>query len=93
VLDVPEELREGFRFQQGQSLTLRHFIDGEEIRRTYSLCSAPADTEWRVAVKKVEGGVFSTYANEQLKVGDTLEVMPPVGRFHTRLRLEAALHR
>lgn len=85
VLDVPDELREGFRFQQGQSLTLRHFIDGEEIRRTYSLCSAPADAEWRVAVKKVEGGVFSTYANEQLKVGDMLEVMPPVGRFHTLL--------
>lgn len=85
VLDLPEELRESFRFQQGQSLTLRHFVNGEEVRRTYSLCSSPAEAEWRVAVKKVEGGAFSTFANEQLKAGDILEVMPPVGRFHTAL--------
>lgn len=83
--DIPETLQETFTYQQGQSLTIRHFLNGEEVRRTYSLCSSPLDNEWKVAVKKVEGGLFSTYANEQLKAGDTLEVMPPVGKFNTPL--------
>jgi len=82
---VPEEIKKEFLFKQGQSLTMRTFIDGKEVRRTYSICSSPLDNEWRVAIKKQEGGIFSTFANEQLKEGEVLEVMQPVGNFHTRL--------
>jgi ring-1,2-phenylacetyl-CoA epoxidase subunit PaaE len=85
AFDIPEELKESFRFTQGQSLTMRAHINSEEIRRTYSICSSPAENEWRVAIKKVEGGLFSSLANEQLKKGDVLEVMPPVGKFYTPL--------
>ena len=60
-------------------------INGEEVRRTYSICSSPLDNEWRVAIKKVEGGLFSAYANEQLKKGDVVEVMQPVGKFYSAL--------
>ena len=83
--EVPAELKDTFLFKQGQSLTVRKKIKGEDARRTYSICSAPMDGELRVAVKKVEGGVFSTWANEELKAGDELEVMPPVGKFYTDL--------
>ena len=85
VFEVPEELKELYVFKQGQSLTMRKELSGEEVRRTYSICSSPHDNMLRVAVKKVEGGAFSAYANEQLKAGDTLEVMPPVGKFYTEL--------
>jgi ring-1,2-phenylacetyl-CoA epoxidase subunit PaaE len=85
AFDVPEELKDTFRFQQGQSLTMRTRLNGEEVRRTYSLCSSPLDNEWRVAIKKVEGGLFSSFANDKLKKGDVLEVMPPVGKFFTAL--------
>ncbi|MFL5739704.1 MAG: 1,2-phenylacetyl-CoA epoxidase subunit PaaE [Flavisolibacter sp.] len=83
--DVPEELKDVFRFTQGQSLTMRRKLNGEEVRRTYSICSSPFDNQLRVAVKKVEGGIFSTWANESLRAGDTLDVMPPVGNFYTEL--------
>ena len=83
--DVPKSLEERFQFKQGQSLTMRATINGEEIRRTYSICSSPLDNEWKVAIKKVEGGLFSAFANEELKKGDTLEVMEPVGKFYTEL--------
>jgi ring-1,2-phenylacetyl-CoA epoxidase subunit PaaE len=85
VFDVPSGLKDTFRFIQGQSLTVRTHLAGEEVRRTYSICSAPQDNILRVAVKKVEGGLFSTYANEELKAGDYLDVMPPVGKFNTGL--------
>ena len=85
AFDVPGELKETFNFQQGQSLTVRTKLNNEEVRRTYSLCSSPLDNEWRVAIKKVDGGVFSTFANEKIKKGDVLEVMPPVGKFFTAL--------
>ena len=85
VFDVPEDLKNTFRFNQGQSLTMRTHLNGEEVRRTYSICSSPFDDEWRVAIKKVDGGLFSTHANEQLKKGDVIEVMPPVGKFYTEL--------
>lgn len=85
LLDIPAELQADFHYQQGQSLTIRTFINGEEVRRTYSLCSSPLDHEWRVAIKKVDGGLFSSFANELLKAGDTLEVMQPIGRFYTEL--------
>jgi ring-1,2-phenylacetyl-CoA epoxidase subunit PaaE len=85
AFDVPAELFPEFHFSQGQSLTMRATINGEEVRRTYSICSSPLDKEWRVAIKKVEGGLFSSFANEQLKKGDWLDVMPPVGKFYTEL--------
>lgn len=82
---VPEELQETFQFTQGQSLTMRTTINGEEVRRTYSICSSPQEQQLRIAVKKVNGGAFSVFANEQLRAGDVLEVMPPIGRFYTTL--------
>ena len=85
LFEVPEELKKTFEFKQGQSLTMRTFLNGEEVRRTYSICASPMENEWRVAVKKQEGGLFSTFANEQLKKGDLLDVMPPVGKFYTEL--------
>jgi ring-1,2-phenylacetyl-CoA epoxidase subunit PaaE len=83
VFDIPDALTKEFAFTQGQSLTMRAFVNDEEVRRTYSICSSPAEKEWRVAIKKVDGGLFSTLANDQLKKDDILEVMPPVGRFFT----------
>ncbi len=80
-LAVPKELGEAFAFAPGQYLTLRATIDGEEIRRSYSICSAPEDGELRVGVKRVDGGAFSVFANENLKPGDVIEAMPPEGRF------------
>jgi ring-1,2-phenylacetyl-CoA epoxidase subunit PaaE len=80
-LAVPAALEAAFAFKAGQYLTLRASIDGEEIRRSYSICAGPDDGELRVGVRKVAGGAFSTYANENLKPGDVIEVMPPEGRF------------
>jgi len=85
TFDMPDHLQNSFQYRQGQSLSIRTFLNNEEVRRTYSLCSSPLDNEWKVAVKKVEGGLFSTFANEKLKAGDTLEVMQPVGQFYTEL--------
>jgi len=85
AFDIPTELKEAFAYKAGQYITIRAFINGEEVRRSYSLCSAPHESEWRVAVKKVESGLFSTYANEVLKAGDVLELMPPMGNFTTIL--------
>lgn len=80
--DLSAEQREQFAFKPGQYLTLQTRIDGEPVRRSYSICSAAHDPHIRVAIKRVEGGVFSNYANDQLKVGDQLEVMPPQGQFY-----------
>lgn len=85
---VPDDLRELFRFIPGQYLTLRTVIDGADQRRSYSICSAPHENDLRVAIKKVDGGVFSTFANERLQVGDELRVMPPQGRFYVELAPE-----
>ncbi|MEZ5041801.1 MAG: 1,2-phenylacetyl-CoA epoxidase subunit PaaE [Saprospiraceae bacterium] len=82
---IEEELKEVFTYKQGQHLTLKAEIDGEEVRRSYSLCSSPIDGEWKVGIKKVAGGKFSTFANEKLQQGDILEVMPPNGRFFIEL--------
>ncbi len=82
---VPDELSADYAFIQGQYLTLKATIKGEEIRRSYSLCSSPLDGELRVAIKKVEGGLFSTFANEELKVGVSMDVMTPEGKFYTPL--------
>lgn len=82
TLDIPADQAEAFAFKQGQYLTFKADINGEEIRRSYSLCSAPSDGEWKVAVKKIEDGRFSTFANDVLRVGDMVEVMPPQGKFY-----------
>ena len=83
--EIPESLSNSFQFKQGQSLTMRTNLAGEEVRRTYSLCSSPLDKKWKVAIKKVEGGLFSSFANENLKEGELLDVMEPVGKFYTDL--------
>lgn len=79
--EVPAALSEEFKYRQGQHLTLKADIDGEDTRRSYSLCSSPLDNEWKVAVKLIPGGKFSTYVNDSLQAGDTLEVMAPSGNF------------
>ncbi len=83
--DIPLELKEIFLYKHGQYVTLRAHINGDEVRRSYSVCSSPLDDELRVAVKKVDGGIFSKYANEVLNAGDTIEAMPPIGKFFTEL--------
>jgi ring-1,2-phenylacetyl-CoA epoxidase subunit PaaE len=80
--DVPSQLASAYRFTPGQYLTLRATIDGEDIRRSYSICAAPEDNELRVAIKHVEGGAFSTWVNAALREGDEISVMTPDGRFH-----------
>jgi len=91
-LEVPVDLRGEFQFKQGQYLTFETFLNGEEIRRSYSLCTSPKDEEWRVAIKKVPGGKFSTFANEKLKEGDQLMVMKPQGNFYTEVKPEQSKH-
>ncbi|NUZ04965.1 1,2-phenylacetyl-CoA epoxidase subunit PaaE [Piscinibacter koreensis] len=90
--DVPEALRDEFRFTHGQHLTLLGHIGGVEQRRSYSICSGVDDGELRVGVRKVEGGVFSTWLHEHLRVGDTVQVMTPEGRFFVPLETGAARH-
>ena len=85
TLDIPEELEETFQYKQGQYITFKALIDDEEIRRSYSLCSSPTEHAWKVAVKKIEDGRFSTYANDRLREGDEVEVMPPLGKFFTEV--------
>ncbi|MGK0385435.1 MAG: ring-1,2-phenylacetyl-CoA epoxidase subunit PaaE [Patiriisocius sp.] len=81
TFDVPSEIISEFNFRQGQHLTLKADIDGTDTRRSYSLCSSPADGEWKVAVKQILGGAFSTFVNEKLQTGDIVEVMAPSGNF------------
>jgi ring-1,2-phenylacetyl-CoA epoxidase subunit PaaE len=80
-LKLPDALKSEFSFAPGQYLTLRALLDGEDVRRSYSICSGLSDGELRVAVKKVKGGRFSTYANEALKAGAQIDVSAPEGRF------------
>jgi ring-1,2-phenylacetyl-CoA epoxidase subunit PaaE len=84
-LDIPVELRDLFTYKQGQYLTLRLHVDGQELRRSYSMSSSPLEDRLAVTVKKVTGGLASTYLHDQAKVGDTLEVAPPQGRFFNDL--------
>jgi ring-1,2-phenylacetyl-CoA epoxidase subunit PaaE len=86
AFDVPPQQQPEYQFKQGQYITLKLKINGEELRRSYSLCTSPfSEKELRVAVKEVAGGKVSTYVNRNLKVGDTIEVMTPMGNFHTVL--------
>lgn len=81
TFEVPELLKKVFHFEAGEYLTLQQTIGGEKVRRAYSICSGVNEGELSVAVKRVPNGVFSTYATTQLKAGDVLEVMPPMGSF------------
>ncbi|MFN3987972.1 MAG: 1,2-phenylacetyl-CoA epoxidase subunit PaaE [Rhodocyclaceae bacterium] len=85
AFDVPAELAEDYRFVQGQHLTLKASLGGEEVRRSYSICAGVEDAELRVAIKKIPGGRFSSWAFEAIKPGDVVDVMTPEGRFHTDL--------
>lgn len=78
---IPENLKDTFTFKAGQYITLKATVNGEELRRDYSLCVSPNSGELKVAVKSVDGGTFSVYANQSLKAGDTLEISQPNGRF------------
>jgi len=84
--DVPENLKPLYEFKQGQNLTLRIKLNGEELRRSYSICSSPLDNELRIAVKKVVQGRFSSQANLMFRTGETIEVLPPTGKFYTELQ-------
>tara|TARA_R110001632_G_scaffold62438_6_gene149964 strand:- start:4961 stop:6034 length:1074 start_codon:yes stop_codon:yes gene_type:complete len=90
TFDVPKELQKAFHFIQGQYLTLKATINGEEVRRSYSLCSSPLDNEWKVGIKQIPGGVFSTYANTKLKAGDAIEIMEPAGSFYVDVDKKAS---
>jgi ring-1,2-phenylacetyl-CoA epoxidase subunit PaaE len=85
TFDVPEEKKTVFNFIQGQFLTLKKNINDEEIRRSYSICSCAVNEDLSIAIKLVPDGKFSSFANNFLKIGDDIEVMPPAGRFHTLL--------
>jgi len=90
TFDIPKQLQDTFSFTQGQHLTLRKIINGADLRRSYSLCSSPLDKQWKVAIKQIPGGVFSTYANTELKTEDTLEIMQPSGHFYVAVNAEAS---
>ncbi|HEY3637153.1 MAG TPA: 2Fe-2S iron-sulfur cluster-binding protein [Rhizomicrobium sp.] len=79
--EIPENLKDIFKFQAGQHLTLRANLDGEDVRRNYSVCVAPSENEIRIAVKQMPAGRFSVWANTELREGGTIEVLPPMGRF------------
>ena len=83
TFEVPEELKDTFQYEQGQYLTLKFNIKGKEVRRAYSMCSSPLEEDLTVTVKRVKKGLVSNYINDQVKPGQSVEVMPPDGRFYT----------
>ena len=83
--DINDELKDLFQYKPGQYITIIKNINGIDFHRSYSLCSSPFENEWRVAIKKIEGGVFSTYANDHFKIGDLIEIMPPDGKFTSNI--------
>ena len=85
AFNVPDALQADFKYIQGQHISLRAMLDGADIRRSYSICISVADDELRVAVRHVDGGRMSGYINNELKVGDKLEVFPPAGHFYVEL--------
>ncbi|MEM5541230.1 2Fe-2S iron-sulfur cluster-binding protein [Sulfitobacter sp. AS92] len=90
VLTLKPENPDAFAFTQGQYLTFKQDFDGTELRRNYSICAGLDDGELKVGIKRVDGGAFSTYANTELKIGDTLHAMPPQGKFFTAIEPEVA---
>ena len=89
---IPDALREQFRWQAGQHLTLRAAVGGDDLRRSYSICAAAHDDAMRVAIKRSPGGVFSNHANDAIRAGDTLDVMSPMGHFGVPCDASAARH-
>lgn len=81
AFEIPDNLKDEYLYKAGQYITIKMLLNNEELRRSYSLCSSPNETDFRVAIKQVHGGRFSAYANKELKVGDVLEVMTPTGNF------------
>ncbi|MEL4179880.1 1,2-phenylacetyl-CoA epoxidase subunit PaaE [Roseateles sp. PN1] len=90
--DLAPELAEAFKFTQGQYLTLRQDVGGEDLRRSYSICAGVDDGELRVGVRKVQGGRFSNWVNSELKAGDVIQVYPPQGRFFVPIEPSSARH-
>ena len=92
AFEVPRELRDAYRFTQGQFVTLKTHIDGEETRRSYSICVGVTDYdrdgELRIGIKRVRGGRFSNFAFDTLQPGHTIDVMTPDGRFFTHLNAD-----
>lgn len=88
--EVPDELSAEFLYKEGQNITLKKRIEGEDLRRSYSICTAPYEKELRIAIKNVEGGKFSKFANDFLQAGDTIEVLPPTGKFNARFTKDKA---
>lgn len=86
---VPENLKEKFKYKQGQHLTLKTKLAGQDIRRSYSICTSVSSQTLRVGIKAIDDGVFSNYANKELKTGMVLEVMPPQGHFYSELSKES----
>jgi len=90
TLDVPKVLQNSFQYKPGQYVVLKTNIDGEDVPRSYSLCSSPIENKWQVAIKQIPSGKFSTFANEVLQVGDSLEVMRPDGKFYIQTNAKNA---
>ncbi len=90
--EIPTELRDEFAFRAGQHLTLRAMINGDEVRRNYSLCTAPAESDWMVTVKRIGGGLFSNWVGDLHRAGDTVEVMVPHGSFTTDYDAQNSRH-
>lgn len=89
ALDITPELKSSFQYQAGQYITFKKVIQDEEVRRSYSLCSSPLEDDFRVAIKQIKGGLFSTFANQDLKIGDEVEVMTPMGNFTSEVNATA----
>ena len=85
AFEIPEEWKDEFQFHHGQNITLRKTLEGEDLRRSYSICSSPLEEELRIAVKKMDFGKFSTQANKEFREGDMIDVLPPTGKFFTKL--------
>lgn len=92
TFDVPPEHQDAFRYEAGQHLTFKVQIDGEELRRSYSICSAAFENKLRVAIKRIDDGVFSSWASQNLKPGLRLDVMEPAGHFNVPLKPDEARH-
>jgi len=90
TFNVPRVLQNSLQYKPGQYLVLKANINNQEVRRSYSLCSSPVENKWQVAIKEIKNGVFSTYANQVLKVGDTVEVSKPDGKFYIQTNAQNA---
>ena len=92
AFEIPASLQKEFSFIQGQNITIKALVDGEEIRRSYSICSSPLDGELRIAIKKVPDGKFSTWAHQTISKGSLLTVLPPGGKFYAALKADNIKH-